>query len=212
MDAFRTSPLLVLISAPSGAGKTTLASGLLAATPGMERVVTCTTRPPRGGERDGVDYHFLERSDFERRVAAGAFLEHAEVYGNRYGTLKSSVLDRLEAGVDVVLSVDVQGADTIRAVATKDDAIGRALVSVFIMPASVEELERRLRGRNEDSREVVERRLALARDEMEHWRQFQYLLLSGTREADLASMQRILLVERMRTHRMRVDKGLPVQQ
>jgi guanylate kinase len=204
MDTLQTSPLLVLISAPSGAGKTTLACGLLAATPGMERVVTCTTRPPRGGERDGVDYHFFQRDEFERRVAAGAFLEHAEVYGNRYGTLKSSVLDRLKAGVDVVLSVDVQGAETIRAVAAKDEAIGSALVSVFIMPASVEELERRLRGRNEDSDAVVERRLALARQEMEHWRQFQYLLLSGTREEDLASMQRVLLVERMRTHRMRV--------
>ncbi len=211
MDTFRTSPLLVLISAPSGAGKTTLACGLLASTPGMERVVTCTTRPPRGGEQDGVDYHFFERSEFERRVSAGDFLEHAEVYGNRYGTLKSSVLDRLGAGVDVVLSVDVQGADTIRSVAMKDEVLGRALVSVFIMPASVEELERRLRGRNEDSDAVVARRLAFSREEMGHWRQFQYLLLSGTREEDLASMQRILSVERMRTHRMLAVGELPVQ-
>lgn len=204
MPDFQPSPVLVLISAPSGAGKTTVTRRLLASTPGMERVVTCTTRPPRGGERDGVDYHFLGRPEFENRVAAGEFLEHAEVYGNRYGTLKASVLNRLEAGVDVVLSVDVQGAESIRAVASEDVAMGRALVSVFIMPPSIEELERRLRGRNEDSDAVVARRLALAREEMEHWRHFQYLLVSGTMDEDLMAMQRILAAERMRTQRMRV--------
>lgn len=205
MPDFQPSPVLVLISAPSGAGKTTVTRRLLASTPGMERVVTCTTRPPRGGERDGVDYHFLGRPEFENRVAAGEFLEHAEVYGNRYGTLKASVLNRLEAGVDVVLSVDVQGAESIRAVASEDVAMGRALVSVFIMPPSIEELERRLRGRNEDSDAVVARRLALAREEMEHWRHFQYLLVSGTMDEDLMAMQRILAAERMRTHRVRVQ-------
>ncbi len=205
MPDFQPSPVLVLISAPSGAGKTTVTRRLLASTPGMERVVTCTTRPPRGGERDGVDYHFLGRPEFENRVAAGEFLEHAEVYGNRYGTLKASVLNRLEAGVDVVLSVDVQGAESIRAVASEDVAMGRALVSVFIMPPSIEELERRLRGRNEDSDAVVARRLALAREEMEHWRHFQYLLVSGTMDEDLMAMQRILAAERMRTQRMRVQ-------
>ena len=205
MPDFQPSPVLVLISAPSGAGKTTVTRRLLASTPGMERVVTCTTRPPRGGERDGVDYHFLGRPEFENRVAAGEFMEHAEVYGNRYGTLKASVLNRLEAGVDVVLSVDVQGAESIRAVASEDVAIGRALVSVFIMPPSIEELERRLRGRNEDSDAVVARRLALAREEMEHWRHFQYLLVSGTMDEDLMAMQRILAAERMRTQRMRVQ-------
>lgn len=204
MPDFQPSPVLVLISAPSGAGKTTVTRRLLASTPGMERVVTCTTRPPRGGERDGVDYHFLGRPEFENRVAAGEFLEHAEVYGNRYGTLKASVLNRLEAGVDVVLSVDVQGAESIRAVASEDVAMGRALVSVFIMPPSIEELERRLRGRNEDSDAVVARRLALAREEMEHWRHFQYLLVSGTMDEDLMAMQRILAAERMRTQRVRV--------
>jgi len=202
MEALKSLPVLVLISAPSGAGKTTVLRGLLAATPGMERVVTCTTRPPRGGERQGVDYHFFDRGEFERRVAAGEFLEHAEVYGNRYGTLKSSVLDQLEVGVDVVLSVDVQGAESIRAVAATDEAIGRALVSVFIMPPSVEELERRLRGRNEDAEAVVQRRLALAREEMGHWRHFQYLLVSGTMDEDLTAMLRVLAVERMRTERV----------
>lgn len=198
-----TSPVLVLISAPSGAGKTTIALRLLETTPGMERVVTCTTRAPRGGERNGVDYHFLDREEFERRVAAGEFLEHAEVYGHRYGTLRASVVERLEAGVDVVLSVDVQGASSIRAVAEADAVLGRALVSVFVMPPSLAELERRLRGRQEDSDAVVARRLAVARDEIEQWRRFRYVLISGTRDEDLAAMQRLLAVERMRADRIR---------
>lgn len=197
------SPVLVLISAPSGAGKTTVSQRLLAAIPGMERVVTCTTRAPRGGERNGVDYHFLDRETFERRVAAGEFLEHAEVYGHRYGTLRSSVVERLEAGVDVVLSVDVQGAESIRAVSERDSVIGGALVSVFIMPPSLAELERRLRGRNEDSDGVVARRLGVARDEMGQWRRFRYVLVSGTMDEDLEAMQRVLAVERMRTDRIR---------
>lgn len=199
----RKEPVLVLISAPSGAGKTTVTRRLLAATPGMERVVTCTTRPPRGGERDGVDYFFLDRAVFERRVEAGEFLEHAEVYGNRYGTLKSTVLERLEAGVDVVLSVDVQGAEAIRAVAAVDPSIGRALASVFIMPPSLAELERRLRGRNEDSEAVVAGRLAVARQEMEHWRRFRYVLISGTMDEDLEAMRQVLAAERMRAERIR---------
>ncbi len=198
---FQPSPVLVLVSGPSGAGKTTVSGRLLEASPGMERVVTCTTRSSRGGERDGVDYHFLDRSEFDRRVAAGEFLEHAEVYGNRYGTLRSTVVGRLTAGVDMALSVDVQGAESIRA--ATDPVIRRALVSVFIMPPSREELERRLRGRGEDSEEVLARRLALAREEMGRWRSFRYLLVSGTMDEDLAAMLRVVGAERMRVARMR---------
>lgn len=196
-------PVLLLISAPSGAGKTTVTRRLLESTPGLERVITCTTRKPRGQERDGVDYHFLERGEFERRVGAGEFLEHAEVYGNRYGTLRSSVVERLEAGVDVVLSVDVQGAVSIRRMAGGDEVLGRSLASVFIMPPSLAELERRLRGRNEDTDAVVAERLAVARDEMGQWPGFRYVLVSGSMDDDLAAMQRLLLVERMRVDRIR---------
>lgn len=196
-------PVLLLLTAPSGAGKTTVGSRLLASVPGLERAVTCTTRPPRSGERNGIDYHFLDRATFERRVAAGEFLEHAEVYGNRYGTLRAEVWGRLAEGRDVLLSVDVQGAETIRETAAADPALSSALVSVFLMPPSVAELERRLRGRAQDSAEVIARRLAVAREEMDHWRHFDYVVVSGTMESDLASMQRVLEVEKLRSSRIR---------
>src|SRR5260221_1023679 len=132
-----TDPLLVLISAPSGGGKTTLCQQLLAAQPGMSRAITCTTRAPRRGESDGVDYYFLDAGSFLRRVQAGNFLEHATVFGNSYGTLKAEVLGKLRQGKDVLLNVDVQGAATIRARATEDAELKRALVSVFLTPPSL---------------------------------------------------------------------------
>lgn len=196
------SPLLLMIAAPSGAGKTTVGQRLLATTPGLVRAVTCTTRPPRPGERDGVDYHFLDRPVFERRVAAGDFLEHAEVYGNRYGTLKEEVRHRLEAGSDVLLSVDVQGAEAIRSTAAADPVLGKALVSVFLMPPSLEELARRLTGRNQDAPEVIARRLSAAREEMGHWPHFDYTVVSGSMDDDLAAMQRVVGVERLRSRRI----------
>src|SRR3954464_3750323 len=131
-----TNPLLVLISAPSGGGKTTIIEHLLAARPQMTRAVTCTTRPPRQKERDGVDYYFLDAGSFLKRVQAGNFLEHATVYGNSYGILKSEVLSKLRQGKDVVLSVDVQGAATIRARAEEDPELKRALLTVFLAPAT----------------------------------------------------------------------------
>ena len=145
------SPLLVLISAPSGGGKTTLCQQLLAARPQMTRAVTCTTRPPREGERDGVDYYFLDAGSFLKRVQAGNFLEHATVYGNSYGILKAEVLGKLRQGKDVLLNVDVQGAATIREKAQEDAELKRALVSVFLTPPSMGIVEERLRKRGTDA-------------------------------------------------------------
>lgn len=198
------APVLLVVSAPSGAGKTTVGELLLQADPGLERAVTCTTRPSRAAERNGVDYHFLDRAEFERRLASGEFLEHAEVYGNRYGTLRSEVAGRLERGRDVLLTVDVQGAEAVRQVgAAGDPVLGPALVSVFLMPPSWGELKRRLTGRNQDATEVIERRLSAARDEMGQWPRFDYVVVSGAKEADLIAMQRILEAERLRSHRTR---------
>src|SRR5947209_3522213 len=146
-----TSPLLILISAPSGGGKTTMCRELLAARPQIIRAVTCTTRPPREGERDGVDYNFLDAGSFLKRLQAGNFLEHATVYGNSYGILKSEVLGKLRQGNDVLLTVDVQGAATIRARAEEDPELKRALVTVFLTPQSLSVLEERLRKRGTDS-------------------------------------------------------------
>src|SRR5438445_2720734 len=135
------SPLLVLISAPSGGGKTTLCQQLLAARPDMARAITCTTREPRQGERDGVDYYFLDAASFLKRLQAGNFLEHATVYGHSYGTLKAEVLGKLRQGKDVLLNVDVQGAATIRGRAGEDEELKKALVMTFLTPNSLALLE-----------------------------------------------------------------------
>jgi guanylate kinase len=198
-----STPLLVVISAPSGAGKTTLCQKLVETTRGLVQAVTCTTRPPRPGERDGVDYHFFALDVFRRRLAAGEFLEHATVYGNLYGTLKAEVQNPLRAGRDVLLSVDVQGVANLRATAGIDPELREALITVFLMPPSLEELRRRLTGRNQDPPEAVERRFALARHEMERWRGFDYVIVSQAVRDDLARMQDILAVEKLRAARTR---------
>ena len=196
-----SSRLLILLSAPSGGGKTTLCQQLLAARPQTARAITCTTRAPRAGEQDGVDYYFLDAGDFLERVRAGDFLEHATVHGNSYGTLKSEVLDKLRRGKDVLLNVDVQGAATIREKAQADPELKSALVSVFLTPPSLEILEERLRRRATDSEEVIARRLGVARQEIAHWKGFDYLLISGTVNEDLRRMLAILEAEKMRSHR-----------
>lgn len=195
------SPLLILISAPSGAGKTTVCQQLLAARPEMGRVVTCTTRAPRNGERDGVDYHFLDAASFARRVEAGEFLEHATVYGNSYGTLKSEVVGKLRQNQDVLLTVDVQGAASIRQRAQVDPELNRALVTVFLAPPSMAVLEERLRKRGTDAPDMIEKRLSVARQEISHWRHFAYLVVSSTISEDLRRILVIVEAEKMRSER-----------
>ena len=195
------SPLLVVISAPSGGGKTTLCEQLLGARPQMTRAVTCTTRPPRQGEQDGVDYYFLDAGSFLKRVQAGNFLEHATVYGHSYGILKSEVLGKLRQGRDVLLNVDVQGAATIREKAQEDLELKRALVSVFLTPSSMENLEGRLRKRATDAEAVIQKRLSVARQEIAQWKHFDYLLISATIAEDLRRMLAILEAEKMRSTR-----------
>ena len=195
------SPLLILISAPSGAGKTTVCQQLLLARPEMCRAITCTTRQPREGEQDGIDYYFLDPETFLKRVHAGNFLEHATVYGNSYGTLKSEVLGKLRQGKDVLLNVDVQGAGAIREQAQADPELRRALVSVFLTPQSLGVLEERLRRRGTDAPAVVQKRLAVARQEIAQWKHFDYLLLSSSIAEDLRRMLLIVEAEKMRGHR-----------
>ena len=195
------SPLLVIISAPSGGANTTLCQQLLAAEENLTRVITCTTRVPRVGEQDAVDYFFLDADQFLKRVQAGHFLEHATVFGNSYGTLKSEVLTKLRSGRDVLLNIDVQGAAAIQAQAEHEDELKRALVTIFLTPESLSELERRLNKRGTDAPEVIRKRLGVARQELAQWKHFDYLILSRTIEEDLHRARAILEAERMRRTR-----------
>jgi len=200
MPEVRSTPLLIVISAPSGGGKTTLCHRLLAASANMTRAITCTTRAPRPGEKDGVDYYFLDPTAFLRRVEAGSFLEHATVYGKSYGTLKAEVVEKLREGRDVLLNVDVQGAAAIRSQAEQLPELKRALVTVFITPDSLHVLEERLRKRGQDSDGSIQKRMSVAREEIAQWENFDYLIISTTIEEDLRRMQAILAAERMRTN------------
>ena len=195
------APLLILISAPSGGGKTTLCEMLLAACPHMTRAVTCTTREPRPGEKDGEDYYFLEAGNFLKRLQAGNFLENATVYGNSYGLLKSELLGKLREGKDVLLNVDVQGAATIRERAEDEPELKRALVTVFLTPPSIEVLEERLKKRGADAAPVIQKRLGVARQEIAQWKNFNYLLISTSKAEDLRRMLAIVETEKMRVAR-----------
>jgi guanylate kinase len=197
-----SQPLVLLISAPSGGGKTTVCERLLAAAPGLDRAITCTTRPPRAGERDGVDYHFLTAAAFAHSLATAAFLEHASVYGYQYGTPREELDRRLRAGRDVLLNVDVQGAANVRAQAAQADALRQALVTLFLTPPSLEVLAERLQRRGQDAPAVIACRLEAARQEIAQWRQFDYLVISTTVEEDLRRVQGIYAAEKQRTSRL----------
>jgi guanylate kinase len=197
----KSAPLLILISAPSGGGKTTLCQQLLKSRPDMTRAITCTTRAPRPGEKDGVDYHFFDASEFLKRLHAGNFLEHATVYGNSYGILKSELLGKLREGKDVLLNVDVQGAATIREQAEGEPELKRALVTVFLTPTPLTVLEERLKKRGADAIAVIQKRLAVAKQEIAQWKNFDYLLISGTKPEDLRRILAIIEAEKMRSAR-----------
>lgn len=193
------SGILLLVSGPSGSGKTTLCRRL-AQSGAAHYSVSCTTRAPREGEVNGRDYHFLSREQFEADLAAGEFLEHAEVHGNFYGTLRSEVHTFLDQGKDVVMDIDVQGAAQVRA--HEDPAIQLALVDLFVMPPDETELRHRLSNRGTDSDETIDLRMKNALHEMEHWQHYTYCLISGEREEDYQRFQSLLSAERLRVGRM----------
>ena len=201
MSEPKKSSLLIVISAPSGGGKTTLCQQLLAARPDMTRAVTCTTRTPRAGERNGIDYYFFDPEEFQARVQAGQFLEHATVFGRSYGILRSELLDKLRLGRDVLLNIDVQGAATIRSRMEAEPELKPALVTVFLTPPSIRVLEERLKKRASDAAEEIERRLGVARKEIAQRSHFDYLLISSTIPEDLRQMLAIVEAEKMRATR-----------
>jgi guanylate kinase len=183
---------LYIISAPSGAGKTSLVKALLESTDNIMVSVSHTTRPMRNGEVDGQDYHFTDVPRFRQMIADNAFLEHAQVFDNFYGTSRSSALDRMKHGMDVILEIDWQGAAQVR------EKMPEA-VSIFILPPSRSELEKRLRGRGTDSDEVIARRLGEAVVEMGHYREFDYLVFNDDFDTALQQLRAIVLARRQRT-------------
>jgi len=183
---------LFVVAAPSGAGKSSLVNALLESDPTIALSISHTTRPPRQGEQYGRHYFFVERSAFEREVAEGIFLEHAEVHGNLYGTSRTTVQSLLRAGRDVLLEIDWQGAEQIRR--SKPDCVG-----IFILPPSRAELERRLRGRGSDTAEVIERRLHNSREEIAHAHAFDYILVNDAFDDALRELQAVVHAVRHRT-------------
>ncbi|RMF14845.1 MAG: guanylate kinase [Gammaproteobacteria bacterium] len=181
---------LYIVSAPSGAGKTSLVAALLERDRSICVSVSHTTRPMRPGEQDGVNYHFVSREQFLEMAGQGAFLEHAEVFGNFYGTSEAWVNEALAQGRDVILEIDWQGAQQVRRL--RPDAL-----SIFILPPSVEELERRLRGRAQDSDEVIRRRLSEARAEMSHYPEFDFVVVNDQFEDALADLMAIFRGQRL---------------
>lgn len=181
---------LFIITAPSGAGKTSLVKALLDGTPGIKVSVSYTTRAPRAGEQHGVHYFFVDVPTFERMIKDGAFLEHANVFGNYYGTARQTVADLLAQGTDVILEIDWQGAQQVRRIFP--DAVG-----VFVLPPSRVELEARLRNRKTDDERVIARRLAEAIAEMSHYTEFDYVVINDQFDQALADLKSIVAAQRL---------------
>ncbi len=194
-NAIRRRGLMLVLSSPSGAGKTTISRALLAMEQNLVMSVSATTRPPRPGEVDARDYHFVDRQRFEDMVRQNELLEHARVFDNHYGTPKAPVEAALSAGRDVLFDIDWQGTQQMRQNAPSD------LVSIFILPPSVAELEQRLRGRAQDSDEVVAHRMAKASDEMSHWPEYDYIVVNAEVGQSVAAVASILAAERLKRDR-----------
>ena len=187
--------LLLILSSPSGAGKSTLSQMLMAWDPTMRFSVSATTRPPRLGEVDGKEYCFLDREAFAELVAAGQMLEHAEVFENFYGSPREPVEEAMKRGQDVLFDIDWQGAQQIRQTERADATL------VFILPPSIEELDKRLRCRAQDSNAEIAKRMAKSRDEISHWAEYDYVLVNDSLEQTFEKLKAILEVERMRRDR-----------
>jgi len=186
---------LFVISAPSGTGKTTLLKRVMAKIPGLSFSVSHTTRPPRPGERNGADYHFVSKPEFLKMIDRGLFLEHAEVHSNLYGTSRAAIDQQCKAGIDVILDIDVQGASILR-------RTGQVKARyIFISPPSIMELEKRLRGRKTESEEMITMRLANARTELLAIKDYEYLVINDLLDDTVDLLSSIIVAERARSHR-----------
>jgi guanylate kinase len=194
-DAIARRGLMLVLSSPSGAGKTTLSRKLLEADPGVELSVSVTTRKQRPGETEGRDYHFIDAAYFEAMVKTGELLEWAQVFGHRYGTPRAPVEAALVRGHDVLFDIDWQGTQQLREKADRD------LVSIFVLPPSMPDLERRLRRRAQDTDEVIHARMARAADEMSHWAEYDYVVINTDVDHAFTEVQSILAAERLKRER-----------
>ena len=188
--------LLLILSSPSGAGKSTLARMLMAWDPSLRFSVSATTRPPRTGEEDGREYYFRSREAFEAMVQTGEMLEHAEVFGNLYGSPRAPVEAAMQAGRDTIFDIDWQGGQQIR-----NSSLGRDVVSIFVLPPSIAELERRLQSRGQDSAPVIAARMAKSRDEISHWAEYDYVIVNSDIDMSFNTLKVILQAERERRDR-----------
>jgi guanylate kinase len=191
-DAARRG-LLIILSSPSGAGKSTLAARLRAWDPTLNFSVSATTRAPRPGEEHGREYYFHSLGEFQDMVAKGDMLEHAEVFGNYYGSPKGPVEEAINAGRDVLFDIDWQGGQQVRA-----STLGKHVLSIFILPPSIPELERRLYARAQDSKEVIDGRMSKSRDEISHWPEYDYVLVNEDLDETEARLKTIVAAERLR--------------
>ena len=185
--------LLIILSSPSGAGKSTLAARLRSGDPTLNFSVSATTRTPRPGEEHGREYSFHSREEFQDMVAKGDMLEHEEVFGNYYGSPKGPVEEAINAGRDVLFDIDWQGGQQVRA-----SALGKHVLSIFILPPSIPELERRLFARAQDSKEVMDGRMSKSRDEISHWPEYDYVLVNEDLDETEACLKTIVAAERLR--------------
>jgi guanylate kinase len=186
---------MLVLSSPSGAGKTTLSRKLLAADPGVELSISVTTRKQRPGEVDGRDYHFIDATRFDAMVEAGELLEWAQVFGHRYGTPRAPVEAALARGRDVLFDIDWQGTQQLR------EKAGHDLVSIFVLPPSIPDLEKRLRTRAQDSDEVIHARMTKASDEMSHWAEYDYVVINTDIDRAFWDVRAILSAERLKRER-----------
>lgn len=200
--------IIFIVSAPSGAGKTTLCDKLQIEFQDIHYTITATTRAPRGEERNGVSYYFMNRDDFQNKLAAGGFIEHAVVHGNLYGSPKEPVVEALEAGRDVLMNLDVQGAAAVRRymqTAAAEDPLKRTLVDIFVVPPSTEVLRNRLEARGTDTAETIAKRMKQAHEEINHWKEYKYMVVNDDLAEAYDNMRAIILAERHRIDNRRED-------
>jgi len=198
----------IVVSGPSGVGKSTLCKRVREAYPELGFSISCTTRPPRAGETDGVEYFFLNREEFDRRVAAGEFAEHARVFANSYGTLKSQLLDPVRGLHDVFLDIDVQGAMQIREACRQDAELSSACEFIFIAPPSLAVLEKRLRDRNTDSAEQLALRLGQARNELSFAGRYDYIVVNDDLDTAARELINLIATFKLSSKRRRLEENL----